>query len=169
MEESKTSGLVDFVENKYDLIRKLELISFLIFLIGFSLYELKVADSNIILIVGIIGTVIFLFLQAFKIIEFEDLESYNLLGAITFINFIYKLYFLSLSVSLMSLLGFVIEFKKGNTMAVVGGFTLIIILILTFFSKIQDKSKVYDLKFYLRILICLFFIGFLAAEKGIMK
>jgi hypothetical protein len=133
MEEKNAPGLTDFVEKKYDLIRKSELISFTIFIIGLILYELKVADSNAVLIVGAIATAISLFLQAFKMVEFEDLESFNLLGAISFINFIYKLYFLSLSVSFMSLLGFVIEFKKGNTMACIGGISLIIILVLTFF------------------------------------
>lgn len=170
MEENKNvPGLVGFVEKNYVLITRMELISFMIFIVGFLLNELNVADSNIILIIGITATAISLFLQAFKMIEFEDLESYNLLGTIPFINFLYKLYFISLSVSLMSFLGFVMEFKKSNTAALVGGGTLIIILILTFFSKIQDKSKVYDLKFYSRILICLLFLTILAIEKGIIK
>lgn len=91
MEENiNAPGLVGFVEKNYLLIKRIELISFVIFILGFLFYELNVANSNIILIVGIIATAISLFLQAFKMIEFEDLESYNLLGAISFINFIYK-------------------------------------------------------------------------------
>jgi hypothetical protein len=170
MEENiNAPGLTGFVEKNHAIIKRMELISFVIFIVGFLLYELNVDDSNIILIVGILATAISLFLQGFKMIEFEDLESFNLLGSISFINFFYKLYFFSLSVSLMSLLGFVKEFKKSNTAAIVGGSTLIIILILTFLSKIQDKSKVYDLKFYARIFICLLFLTILAIEKGIIK
>jgi hypothetical protein len=170
MEENfNAPGLAGLVEKNYALIKRMELISFVIFVIGFLLYELNVAHSNIVLIVGTIATAISLFLQGFKMIEFEDLKSYNLLGGISFINFLYKLYFFSLSVSLMSLLGFVKEFKKGNTAAIVGGSTLIIILILTFLSKIQDKSKVYDLKFYTRIFICLLFLTILTIEKGVIK
>lgn len=172
MEEVKMPGIVGFVEKHFNLIRKLELISFVIFIAGFLLYELKVDDSNIIFIIGIISTAVFIFLQAFKIIEFENLDSYNsynILGDISFVNFIYKLYYISLSVSVVSLLGFVFDFRKGNTMAAVGGCSLIVILILTFLSKIQDKSKVYDLKFYLRILICFIFLGILVIEIGIIK
>ena len=169
MEENKTFGLIDFVERNFDSIKKLELIAFVIFIIGFLLYEFKVSNSNIILVIGIISTAISLFLQSFKMIDYEDLESYNLLGSIPFINFLYKLYFYSLSVSMLSFIEFVYTFKKGNTFAFIGGTTLITVLILTFFSKIQNKSKVYDLKFYFRILICFLFLGILAVEKGIIK
>ena len=166
---TKSSEITVFVDKNLGLIKKMELISFAIFLIGFICFESNISNSNYILIIGSILTAITLFLQAFKTIVLEDFESYNILGASTFINFIFKLYFFGLSVSFISLIGFVLDFKNGNTFAVCGGSTLIIILILTFFSKIQDKSNIYDLKFYLRIIVCLLFLGYLIYNKGIMK
>jgi len=167
MDENKNSWLFDFVERNYDLIKKLEIISFTIFVIGFLLIESNVPDSKIILVIGIIATGIFLYLQAFKMIKFDDSESSNVLGKTGFINFIYRIYYFSLTASVFSLLGLIIEFRNGNPFVKVGGSTLIIILILVFFSKIQEKSKVYDFKFYLRIIICFFFLWILLAEKGL--
>lgn len=168
MDDIRTSKLVDLVDRKYDLIKKLELISFLILLTGY-LVHMKSHSSDIILIVGIVLTAFFLFIQSYKIVEFENYEAYNVLGSIIFVNFINKLYFFSLTVSTTSLLGFVIDFKKGNTLAIIGGTSLIVILILTFFSKMIDKSRIYNVRFYLRILISLLSICILAIERGIIK
>jgi hypothetical protein len=114
-------------------------------------------------------TAIVFFLQAFKVNEFEDIEPLNVLGSFAFINFIYKLYFISLSVSMISMLGYVIDFKNGNSMLVVGGCTLLILLVLIIFSKIEGKSKVYNQKFYLRLFACIAFLTYLAVNKGIIK
>ena len=65
--------------------------------LGILFYAMQITDYNFILIIGSILTAISLFLQAYKIVEFEDLEAYNLLGSLGFINFISKLYFFSLT------------------------------------------------------------------------
>lgn len=169
--ENNTNGttISEIVEKNYGLIKKLELISILIFMIGFICYELMIPDTKIIFILGVVFSAISLFLQAFKMIEFEDYESFNVLGSIPFVNFNYKLYYFGLSVSIMSLLGFVIEFQKGNVMLVAGGGTILAVLLFALFAKIQNKSRVYDLKFYLRIVICIAFLVYLALDKGIVK
>ena len=69
---------------------------------------------------------------------------------------------------MISMLGFVIKFHNISMLAC-GGFTLIIVLLLSLFAQMNDKTKVYDLKFYLRLLICLGLLTYLIIDKGIMK
>lgn len=169
MEENQKPNVSEFVEKNYNFIKRLELISFAVLVLGFIFYQLKMNDLKVIFVVGILLTAISLMLQSFKLVEFQDMEAFNILGSIGFVNFLYKLYFLSASISIISLLGFILNFQQGNIFAILGGSTLTIVLILTLFSRIKNKSVVYGFKFYLRILICLFFIGILAFEKGLLK
>jgi len=167
---NKTLGsmLTAFVEKNAELVKKAETISIAIFAIGFICHLLKIPNLDFIVIIGIIFTAIVFFLQAFRVIEFENYESYNSLGSIGFMNFIVKLYFFSLSVSMMSMLGFVIKIHNFS-LYVCGGGTLIVVLILSLFSQMADKSKVYDLKFYLRLLVCLGLLAYLVMDQGVMK
>jgi len=158
--------LTDFVEKNYELIRKVELYSEVLFIIGFILYKLQVPQANLVLILGIICSALSCFLQAFGHFEPGSNESPGILGTIGFLNFILKLYYFSLSVSIMALLGFVIDFKKGNSMIAPGGITLLLALIFTFFARFENKSKLCDSRFYLRSLICLGFIVYMVLTKG---
>jgi len=169
MPETKNPALTAFVEKNYDLIRNLEFISFLIFITGFTLYEFKVTGSNVILIAGVISTVIFLYLQSFKMIEFEGSEAYNTLGSFPVVNFIFRLYYYSLCVLLISMLGLAFDINKGIAFSIVGGISLAAVFILSLFSRMKDKSKVYDLKFYFRMIVCFIFLGILLAEKGVIN
>jgi hypothetical protein len=169
--ENNNNGtlLAELIEKNYELIKKAELISIALFLTGFICYLFNIPGTNFILIIGSVLTAFTFFLQVFKIVEFEDFESFNILGSIAITNFIFRLNFMSLSVSMMAMLGFVVDSEKAIILLTVGSSTLIIILIVSLFAKIQEKSKVYDLKFYLRILTCLFFLAYLAVDKGIIK
>jgi hypothetical protein len=166
---SNGTAITELVEKNYEILKKVERVSILVFLLGFIFHILKINGTDFILIIGAVLTAIVFFLQAFKIVEFENFESFNVLGSPVFTNFIFKLNFISLSVSMMAMLGFVIDFPKGNVMLTVGGFTLIVILILTLFANIQEKSKIYNQLFYLRILICLAFLVYLGVNKGFTK
>lgn len=170
MEKSKLASVVSgFVDTNYELIKRVELISFAVFIIGFLLYKLEVTDSGAILTIGIMATSLILFLQAFKTIGFDNSSSGNLLGSFAFISFMFRLYYYGLSVAVISLLAFYLQFKNGNSLASIGGISLLLVLFLSFFIRIQDKSKIFDLRFYLRIVICFIFMGFFMAEKGIIK
>jgi len=168
-ETPKETPLMVFAEKNYNAIKKAEAYSILIFAIGFICYVLKVPKTDFILITGAILTATTFYLQGYKVYEYEDLESFNGLGSVIFINFFYKLYFFSLSVCAIAMLGFVIKFPFWKMMSFWGGITLIAVFILTFFSKIKDKSRVYDLKFYVRLLVCVGLLIYLAYVKGIVK
>jgi hypothetical protein len=109
----KSYALVDFVDKNYELIKKTELIFFIILIVGFICNYLMIPNSSFILVIGAILTAISLFLQAYKMVEFENLESLNILGSLGFINFTYKLYFFALSVSSLSMIGFVHTFIRA--------------------------------------------------------
>ncbi len=169
MEKSKLGPVVtEFVDTNYELIKRVELISFAVLIIGFFLYKLEVTDSGAILKIGILATSLILFFQAFKTIGFENPGSGNILGSLAFIRFMFRLYYYGLSVAVISLLAFLLQFKNGNSLALIGGITSLLVLILSFFVRIQDKSKIFDLRFYLRIVICFIFMGIFMAEKGII-
>jgi len=112
-DNTKSSAIIGFVDKNIGLIKKIEMISFSILSFGIIFYVLQITDYNFLLITGSLLTAISLFLQAFKIVEFEDFEPYNLLGSLGFINFIYKLYFFSLSISSLSMIGFIYTLKSS--------------------------------------------------------
>lgn len=164
-------NLTKFALTHFIFIKRSEIVSSVIFLSGFLLYILKFTESGYVLITGSLLSAIVYFLHAFIPLEFDQIEegeTSNALGTLGFTNFLYKLYFIGLSMSMISLMGFVIDFPKGNPMLVCGGGTLIIVLILVSFSKIKWKIKVYDMKFYMRLFVCLIVLALYAFEKGII-
>lgn len=168
-QNNTNTKLSEWIEKNYSLIAKMELISFAIFIIGFVLNELNTVDTNIILIVGILATALSLFFQSFKIRESENFNSYNALGSFAMTTMIHKLYFISLSIAALSLIGFVAEVKPVSNMVVASGGTLIVLLVLSLFAKMENKSQLYNLKFYVRIFIALSFLGLMLFGKGICQ
>jgi len=165
-DNNKKSFILNFVDKNYEQIQSVELVSFSILVVGLLCFLLKIPNSIVVLVLGSVTTAISLFLQSYKVVEFEKLESFNVFGSIGFINFVYKLYFLALTVSSFSIISFV--FQKRNPMALVGFVSLVIVLLFSLFAKVQDKTKVYDFKFYIRIAIGLFILVILAITQGIV-
>jgi hypothetical protein len=161
--ENSNTQLADLVNKHFDKIKTLEKPSLLIFSIGFVLFLFKQPNLNFILIIGALLTAITYFLFAFKVIETENVETNGILNSTGFISFIYKLTYLSLSVSFVSMIGFVVEFN--NQMRFIGGVTLIITLILSLLTKLNDRTLLYNSTFYLRIVMCLLLLGYLTMTK----
>jgi hypothetical protein len=161
--ENASAQLAELVNKHSDKIKTFEKVSLLIFFIGFVLLLLKQTDFNFILIIGAVFTGITYFLSAFLVIKTESLETTGILNTISFINFIYKLTFLSLAVSFVSMIGFVINFD--NPMHIIGGGTLLVTLVLSLMTKLNDRSILYNSAFYLRIVITLGFLVYLAMTK----
>lgn len=155
--------LSEFVNKHFENIKTIEKISLVTFFIGFVFFLMKQTNLYFILIIGSLLTAITYFLFAFKIVEIENLETTGILNSIGFINFIYKLTFLSLSISFISMIRFVINFE--NPVHFIGGVTLIIILFLSLITTLNDRSVLYNSTFYLRIGICLSLLGYLTMIK----
>lgn len=161
--KNTNAQLAVLVNKHFEKIKTIEKISLVIFFIGFVLFLMKQTNLNFILIIGSILTAITYFLCAFKVFETENLETTGILNTISFINFVYKLAFLSLAISFVSMIGFVIKFE--SPMHFVGAATLIIILFLSLITTLNDRSVLYNSTFYLRIVICLLLLGYLTMTK----
>ena len=120
------------------LIMNLEKISVFTLFIGLILYLLKLKDTGFILVIGAILTAITYFLSAFQVVEIENLETTNILNSIGFINFVYKLTWLGLSIAILASAGLVIKIAPISTMITVSGLTLVIALTLSILTKIND-------------------------------
>ena len=159
---AQKSNLADFVAKYPLLIMNLEKISVLTLIIGLILYFLEVKDTGFILVIGAILTAITYFLSAFQIVEIETLETTGILNTIGFINFVYKLTYLGLSIAILASVGLVIKTAPTSTLVNVSGLTLVIVLILSILTKINDRSKIYGISYYSRLIPCLLLLFYLA-------
>lgn len=160
IKEELGNRITVFIEKRFKEVKIIEKISLIIFVIGFILFLIKQPNANLILTIGSILTGIIYFLLAFKTIEIENIEITGILNSAGFINFMYKLNYISLSVSYIAMLGFIIEFKNNNPMLDIGGLTLIIVLILSLITKINDRRKIYNFSFYSRIIVCVLLLSY---------
>jgi hypothetical protein len=156
------SNIADFVAKYPSLIMNLEKISVFTLIIGLILYLLKLKDTGFILVIGAILTAITYFLSAFQVVEIENLETTNILNSIGFINFVYKLTWLGLSIAILASAGLVIKIAPISTMITVSGLTLVIALTLSILTKINDRSKIYGISYYSRLIACLLLLFYLA-------
>lgn len=151
------------INEHFDKIKILEKISLLIFFIGFALFLLKQPDYNFILIIGTGLTALTYFFCAYKHFEVENHETTNFLNSVNFINFVLKLTFWALAVSYISLLDLVIPFE--NPAYIIGGGTLSIVLIISLITAAIKQNAFYNPAFFIRIIIPLLLIGYMASTK----
>jgi len=155
-------ALTELVRKNESRINVLEKIAILTFALGFVFYYLKLPNNNIILIIGSILTAISYFLFAFKIVETQNIETTGLLNSKGMINFLYKLMYFSISISAIAILGLVISFNNTNSLIITGGLTLFIVLFLSLITKLNDRTRIYNSIFYIRIVTCLLLLTYLA-------
>jgi len=158
--QNSTKTLIEFVINNQGIIKKFEVISLLIFFAGLTLFVLGRNNLNFLLILGSILTSICYFLFAFNIVEFENYETTGILNSFAFINFIYKLTYLSLSITAITMIRLVVEFKS-LPLIFISGLNLIIILFISSVSISRDKTNLYSLNFFLKIIVALLLLLYL--------
>jgi hypothetical protein len=157
--------LTDFLEKKTKLIPQVEKISITILILGLILYFLKIKNTEFILIIGSISIAITYLLYAFSVLEIENIETTGVLNAPEFINFIYKLTYLSLSIAGLSILQLTLKNIDFKTVITVSGLTLVIVLILSSLTKLNDRSKIYNTLYYLRIIAAIMILMYLLNVK----
>jgi hypothetical protein len=124
--------------------------------------KFEIKNTDYILLLGSILTSLIYFLNAFKIPEIESLETTGILNSPAFINFIYKLTYLSSFTLFLGVALLLFKNSRSLTMLTVSGITLIFILIVSLITKINNRSKIYNLTFYLRIvpfILLLIYLG----------
>ena len=160
--ESSRPVIAEMVEKNIQLIKKAEIITLMILVLGLVTHFLGKKDLEFILIIGSVSTAIVYFLLAFSIVNLEDLETTGTLNSAGFVNFIYKLTFLSLSIAAISLLSLSINNQIFETAFTVSGLTILLVLILSMFSKINEGSNIYNSVFYIRLIVALIILLSLA-------
>ena len=156
------SNIADFVAKYTSFIMNLEKLSVLNLIIGLVLYFFEIKATGFILVIGAILTAITYFLSAFQIVDIENLETTGILNSTVFINFVYKLTFLGLSVATFASAGLIIKTAPISTMINVSGLTLVFVLIISILTKINDRSKIYGISYYSRLIPCLLLLIYLA-------
>ncbi len=156
------SNIANLVAKYPSLILNLEKLSVLILMIGLVLYFLEIKDTGFILVLGAILTAITYFLSAFQVAEIENLETTGILNSTAFINFVYKLTYLGLSIGTFASAGLIIKSAQVSTMIIISGLTLVFVLIISILTKINDRSKIYGISYYSRLLPCLLLLFYLA-------
>lgn len=165
---SAIRNLTAFVIKKRNKIKLLERISIVILAVGLVLNYLEKTELDFVLLIGLLMMALVYFLFAYDLILPNNLKTNSVFSSLGFINFIYKLTYLTFCASLIALLGLVIEIRN-NPLILITSATLIIILILSFITKFMNKSNIYDLIFHLRVVIFLMLLGYLASIEYNIK
>jgi tetratricopeptide (TPR) repeat protein len=144
--------LVEYLSKHPRLIPTSEKISVSILVIGLILYLLKIENTGFVLITGSVLTALTYFLSVFQSVETEETETTGILNSAGIINFIYKLYYLNLCLTAIITLGVVIKtfpfLKMLTTICII---FLSIVFIISIITKINDRSRIYNSAFYIRI------------------
>jgi hypothetical protein len=162
--ENNTPGspLADFVKKNHNLIVFSEKLSIVLLVLGLTLYFFEVSGTDIILITGSVLTAITYFLFGFKKVEVENLEPVGILNSPGFINFIYKLTNFSLSIVAITTLGLVLKVFPNGTLIITGGITLFLVLVVSFLTKVNDRIMIYNSTYYIRIVLAILLLIYLA-------
>jgi hypothetical protein len=160
--QSSSPNLTVFVSKHRNLLKYSEIISVSIFVIGFILHLLEIKNTNNVLLLGSIITALTYFLYAFKINEYENLETTGILNSTGFINFIYKFTYLSFFTLSIAAAAIILKSNSDSTMLIVSGISLLFILIVSLFTKINDRSRIYNFYFYIRIVPAIILLIYLA-------
>jgi hypothetical protein len=159
--ENSSPNLRNFVSKHPNMLKNVEIISVSIFTIGFVLHLFEIKNTDYILLLGSILTSLIYFLNAFKIPEIENLETTGILNSATFITFIYKLTYLSYFTLFIGTAALILKKSESLSMLAVSGILLIFILIISLITKISDRSKIYNVPYYLRLIPALILLTFL--------
>lgn len=161
--QTKNLTIADFVNKNSRLIINAEKITIPILLMGLLLHFLGIKNTEIFLILGCISTAIIYFLFAFLVVDAENIEATGILNS--FINFIYKLTFFGLSIASISILSLDVAAFKLTELITISGLTLTMVLILSAFTRVNDRSVIYNTIYYLRIIPALLILLYLANIK----
>jgi hypothetical protein len=164
MDEPKPT-ISDLVAKNSELIKNSEKIVISLLLLGLTLHFLEIKNTGFILIIGCIATALIYFFSAFSVIDFENLETIGILNSFAFINFIYKLTFLGLSIASLSVLSLTITSFKFTELITVSGLTLAIVLIFSSITRVNDRTNIYNTIYYLRVILALLILIYLANLK----
>ncbi|MCX6328378.1 MAG: tetratricopeptide repeat protein, partial [Bacteroidia bacterium] len=154
--------LVEYLSRHPKLIPTSEKISVSILVIGLVLNFFKIENTGFVLITGSVLTALTYFLSAFQSVETGELKTTGILNSTGFINFIYKLSFFALSLTAIATIGFVFKtFPFIKMLTTISIISLSIVLIISIITKINDRSKIYNSVFYIRIVPAILLLYFL--------
>jgi hypothetical protein len=156
------SLITDFVKKNHKLITLSEKFSVVLFTLGLFLYFLGISNADLVIITGSILTAITYFLFAFKTVEVENLEPKRILNSSGFINFIYKPTNLALSMTAIASLGLVVKPLQNRPIIFASGITLIFSLTISLLTKVNDRLLIYNSTYYIKIVLALLLIIYLA-------
>jgi len=142
----------EYLSRNTALVPTMEKISISILVTGLILNIIEVQNTRIVLLTGSILTAITYFLSTLQRMEPGDIESAGTASPVGFINFSYKLYYFALSVTALTILGFVIDLRSLlKVMTISSLITLAMALIISIIIKIEDRSGIWNSVFYIRM------------------
>jgi hypothetical protein len=162
-----SSNLSEFVSEHPKLLKYSEIISVSIFVTGFILHLLEIKNTDNVLLLGSITTALTYFLFAFKIIELENLETTGILNSFGFMHFIFKLTYLSFFTLFIAAGTVILKNNLDSTMLIVSGTSLPFVFIVSLLTKINDRSKIYNFFFYLRIVFAIILLIYLVINYSV--
>jgi len=153
----RVSTLPQIVGKNLKGIIKAEYISEIVFLAGIIAYGFNLPFSNFLFTIGAFSTAFMLFLQAFTSFANNHMDPSDDFSSLACVNFVYKVYFISIGISTLSIYGMLLEKPFADTALFFIGIVLFLITGFTIKESFPEKSKVYHFKFYIRIFIGLAF------------
>ncbi|MCB8994704.1 MAG: hypothetical protein H6538_03750 [Bacteroidales bacterium] len=153
MENNLNKLLAEFVNYNFKKLKLFEIVSIGITILGTILFFLRIQNMNFIFLVGIVLTALCYFLLAYRDIEIDGSEYNTIFKSKDYIIFTYKLIFISLAATYISLIWIVYELN--HTANFIAGIFLVVSVILSFFSCHKEHKKVFNIYLYLRVVFCL--------------
>lgn len=147
----------DFATKNYNSIKIIEFIIFGTIVVLFGLSASLALELDKIIGSLALLNIIPLFLLSKAVVEFEDSNSENTLGQIWIINFVLKFHYLSFIVLMVGIFiySFRLENAKLTVLLVLSGINLICCFFAALIARNSNKSQLYPLAYYVRILLAL--------------
>ena len=167
MNNTRINSVNNFFAKYVKQLYALEKISFLILFIGLVGFYFKIPQLHPVFEIGAGLLALIYYILSFTIDKFEKRESPGMFSSLQFRLFLNKIYYYGLAAS-----NFALIIRHGREpLIIIGGTSLLIVLILVLVSKIKDKSNIYDFTFLIRLVIYLLILVyfFIAGHPGLIN
>jgi hypothetical protein len=113
---------------------------------------MAIKNADIVIKIGSVLAAQTYWLLAFKLVEVENKKALGKLNSSIVIRYIYKLTYIAFFLLFIAIATQILNFNISESLLSVTGLTLIFVLIISLLTKGIDRSKIYNISYYLRLI-----------------
>ena len=116
------------------------------------MHFMAIKNADIVIKIGSVLAAQTYWLLAFKLVEVENKKALGKLNSSIVIRYIYKLTYIAFFLLFIAIATQILNFNISESLLSVTGLTLIFVLIISLLTKGIDRSKIYNISYYLRLI-----------------